>query len=280
VAVSGGIDSVVMLHKLVSAGARPLVVAHVDHGIRPDSAADAEFVGGLAGTHDLEFVSTRLELGADASEDAARTARYAWLEEVRKKYQAEAIATAHHQDDVIETMIINLVRGTSWRGLCSLRETRERHRPLLGLSKAEIIDYALKNNLEWREDSTNESFRYLRNRIRSAVVPRLTTQQRRTLLGLYDSQLTLRGQVGTELSELRSLYMSEDGVNRYVLTMVEDVVAIELLRDWLGQSLEQARFRDLLLFAKTARAGAKWSLDSERYVLAKRRTLIVSSPRD
>lgn len=280
VAVSGGVDSVVMLDRLASSDGRRLVVAHVDHGIRMDSGEDEAFVRRLAGNYGLEFVSTRLGLGPDASEDVARRARFAWLEAVRKKYGASAIATAHHQDDILETILINLIRGTGWRGLCSLRETAHRHRPLLGLSKAEVVAYALSRQLEWREDSTNDSMRYLRNRIRNLIIPRLDSVMRARLLELYSSQLRIREEIGTELKVLSEQYVHAEVIERHILIMSDDTVAIELLRAWLGEPLEQSRFRDLLLFAKTAKPGAKWSLDRQRFVLANHRGLIVSLPRD
>ena len=280
VAVSGGIDSVVMLDRLVTADSRRLIVAHVDHGIREDSAADEAFVASLAQDYDLEYVSTKLNLGTGASEDTARQARYTWLEKICAQYEAEAIATAHHLDDVLETIIINLVRGTGWRGLCSLRETPHRHRPLLRVSKAEIIDYALSHGLQWREDSTNNSMRYLRNRIRTSITPCLDAGLRQRLLGLYDAQLNLRHEIETELHVIGKQIIAGEQINRYPLIMIEEDAAIELLRSWLGESLEQSRYRDLLLFAKTARPGTKWSLDGGRFVLAKARTLIVSPPRD
>ncbi len=105
VAVSGGIDSIVLLDVLVKSGAE-LVVAHVDHGIRADSHEDESFVHRLADKYGLPFVSTRLALGSRASEDLARRERYKWLETVRAQYSAKAIVTAHHQDDVLETIVI------------------------------------------------------------------------------------------------------------------------------------------------------------------------------
>jgi tRNA(Ile)-lysidine synthetase-like protein len=279
VAVSGGIDSVVMLDVLAQKNT-PLIVAHVDHGIRVDSHEDEALVRSLAERYGFPFLSIKLKLGPAVSEDAARQARYAWLEQMRQQYQALAIATAHHQDDVLETIIINLTRGTGWRGLCSLRETPLRHRPLLAWSKAAIIDYALSHGLEWREDSTNESFRYLRNRIRNLVTPRLAPAQRQQLLALQSAQLKLREDIDTELSRLAELYHVDGALECYPLIMCPDSVACELLRSWLGEPLEQQRMRDLLLFSKTAREGAKWSLDGKRFVVMKKHRLIVQSPRD
>jgi tRNA(Ile)-lysidine synthetase-like protein len=274
VAVSGGIDSAVLLDQLASQDAA-LVVAHVNHGIRADSDQDEELVRRLAKHYKLPFEATRLELGLGASEDLARTRRYEWLETVRVRHGAAAIATAHHQDDVIETMVINLARGTGWRGLCSLRSTPTRYRPLLGLTKLQVVDYALERKLEWREDSTNDDIRYLRNRVRYGTTPRLTASQRQRFVELYMSQCTLREQIDAETAALAPREIHETGLPRYLLIMVPDEVAYELMRAWLGESLEQARMRDLLLFAKTAREGAQWSLDSKRFVTIKKHRLIV-----
>lgn len=279
VAVSGGIDSVVLLDMLVQRGVE-LVVAHVDHGIRSDSHEDEALVRRLAESHGLPFVSTKLALGSLASEELARQKRYEWLEVIRSQYKAAAIATAHHQDDVLETIVINLLRGTGWRGLCSLRETGTRHRPLLGWDKARIVGYAIEHSLEWREDSTNEDIRYLRNRIRHQVIPRFAPQERQGLLGLYQMQLKLREEVSGELQPLLSRYSQNGAIGRYPLVMVPDEVAYELLRAWLGQPLERQRMRDLLLFCKTGREGTKWSLDGARFVAIKEHRLIVQSSRD
>jgi tRNA(Ile)-lysidine synthetase-like protein len=280
VAVSGGIDSVVLLHLLVTHADRPLIVAHIDHGIRSDSREDEHFVSDIAAQYDVPFVSTRLELGASASEETARNARYEWLENVRREYDAGAIATAHHEDDVFETILINLERGTGWRGLCSLRQTKTRVRPLLGHSKAWIVDYALTHALEWRDDSTNESMRYLRNRIRHGVLPGLDSDTRQRLRHLYGAQCLLREEIADEVGQVNTAMTEHGSLLRYPLIMVEDRVAIELLRNWLDRSLEKNRFLDLLLFSKTARPGAKWSLDGGRFVVASKRSLIVESPRD
>lgn len=280
VAVSGGIDSVVMLHLLVMHGNRPLVVAHVDHGIRSDSADDEQFVSGLAKRYGLTYVSTKLGLSAATSEEKARMARYEWLEKIRHDHGAVAIATAHHEDDVFETIFINLLRGTGWRGICSLRQTESRVRPLLGHSKAWIIDYALTHELSWHEDSTNESLRYLRNRIRHGVTPRLTSEQRQELKGLYESQCLLREEIASETKRIVAVVTEHGSLLRYPVIMMDEREAIELLRAWLGESLENSRYFDLLVFLKTARSGAKWSLDGRRFVVASIRSLIVESPRD
>lgn len=280
VAVSGGVDSVVLLDVLATAKSRPLIVAHVDHGIRPDSHEDEAFVANLAASYSLPFTSVRLNLGPGTSEESARQARYAWLEAERIRHGAAAIATAHHEDDVIETMIINLSRGTGWRGLSSLRSTATRYRPLLSWSKAAVVAYALDRQLEWREDSTNESLAYFRNRIRHLIMPTLSPGARAAFIELYTSQVELRTGIENELQRLLGCYAENGHLRRYPLVTIEPNLAHELLRRWLPYPLERPRYDDLLLFAKTARPGAKWSLDKERFVSATKSALIVLPPRD
>lgn len=280
VAVSGGVDSVVLLDLLASQSRAGLIVAHVNHGIRDDSDSDEQFVSELAGRYGLAFTSVRLGLAPAASEETARLARYAWLETQKEKYGAVSIATAHHQDDVLETVVINLIRGTGWRGLASLRSTASRHRPLLTWSKAEVVAYALEHDLTWREDSTNDSLRYLRNRVRVGVIPRMSIEQRAAFIRLYEAQVRVREMIDREVEDLIPGMLSGGALRRYPITMVPDDAAKELLAGWLGESLEQSRLRDALLFIKTARPGAKWSLDGSRYLMMTNEGLIVSSSRD
>lgn len=279
VAVSGGVDSVVLLD-ILAAKHVPMIVAHVDHGVRSDSHRDERFVRDVAAHYGVPFVSTSLRLGASASEEVARTARYAWFDTLRHEYDSPAVVTAHHQDDVLETMVINMVRGTGWRGLCSLRDTTERRRPLLAMSKAEIVEYAHRHGLSWREDSTNETLHYLRNRIRHQVLPRLSAVQRRQFIELNQAQCELRLDIDHEAHALYQLYSEGAALIRYPLIMCDETVAYEVLRVWLGESLEKSRLRDLLVFAKTAQKGAKWSLDGRRFVMADSTRLIVLAPRD
>lgn len=169
VAVSGGVDSMSLLDMLVKHGGYELVVAHYDHGIRADSVQDLELVRRVTKEHGLEFVSSQGALGSDASEGTARQKRYGFLESVRKQHDALAIITAHHLDDRIETMLLNQQRGSGWRGLTPLRETKIIKRPLLAVWKHELVQYAKDQNLTWREDSTNQLTDTPRNHIRKQL---------------------------------------------------------------------------------------------------------------
>jgi tRNA(Ile)-lysidine synthetase-like protein len=183
--VSGGIDSMVLLHMLVNKQLSAyqdaiILIAHVDHGIRKDSAQDKQFVAAKAKEYGLPFFSTTLLLGAAASEEEAREARYAFLDSIASKENA-VVMTAHHQDDMLETAIINLLRGTSARGIGALRQTARRRRPLLQSTKSDIRNYAIKHELKWYEDSTNTDKNYLRNYVRLDILPRLQAGEKKLL---------------------------------------------------------------------------------------------------
>ena len=226
VAVSGGVDSVVLLD-MVAMGVllddEQIVVAHFDHGIRPDSASDALFVKAVAETYGFTYETRREELGPEASEETARVRRYAFLRDVAKRYGA-TIVTAHHADDVVETIAINLLRGTGWRGVAVL-DSPDILRPLLAMRKSEIIGYADHHGLEWREDSTNSDMKYLRNSVRK----KLSSLDDETvqLLGLYrNRQAALKHQIDEEAAGL----VGKGNYSRYLFISVPGHVARELLR--------------------------------------------------
>jgi tRNA(Ile)-lysidine synthase len=246
VAVSGGVDSVALLDILNKKEDAKLIIAHVDHGIRDDSIEDALFVENLAKKYKLPFESVQLKLGKDASEDASRQERYRFFEELAKKYDAQ-IATAHHKNDVVETMIINILRGTGWRGLCSLRN-EVIYRPLLAMTKKQIVDYAKKNNLQWREDETNAEQIYLRNYIRHNIMPNIDLED---WWKLYQNQLQLRRTINSELELIKSS-------SRYDFIMCPESVALETLRNRYELTRPQAK--KMLYAIKVSRPGSKVEL--------------------
>ena len=176
-AVSGGVDSMVLLDIVInSIDSKNIIVAHVDHGIREESDHERRFVAEFARARQLAFESTALALGSDTSEATARAARYEFLRGVAKKHEAQHIVTAHHQNDVLETMVMNVLRGTGRRGLITLRSYDVMLRPLLGTTKAQLYEYAVRQRLEWIEDETNKSENYMRNRVRMRLLPQAMTK--------------------------------------------------------------------------------------------------------
>lgn len=277
VAVSGGIDSVVLLDTLVRTGGHELIVAHFDHGIRDDSAADARFVEGLADKYDLPFVMTREELGVRASEELARNHRYTFLRSVAKQHEA-TIVTAHHGDDVIETVAINLIRGTGWRGLAVLGAS-DIFRPLLRQTKADIRTYALSNRLEWVEDSTNASTDYLRNRVRRVIGERLSLIGKQAIVKLWQQQITLKTAID---KEVETFVQTNNEYSRYLFTQIESVVACELLREDIrratGETPTRPQAERALLAIKTARTRSQHEVSGQVRLKFTTRTFIVETP--
>lgn len=176
VAVSGGLDSVVLLELLrfgLGERAPRLAAAHFDHAMRPGSGADAEWVAGLCAAWDVPLQRGRAA-PPPRSQAEARAARYRFLEEAADRVGADRIATAHHADDQAETVLFRIIRGTGLRGLAGIPERRGRIvRPLLPFRRAELEAYARAVGLRHREDPTNLLLGYARNRLRHDVLPRL-----------------------------------------------------------------------------------------------------------
>lgn len=277
VAVSGGVDSIVLLDMLAKRSDANLTVAHFDHGIRDDSAADARFVQALADHYSLPFVVKREELGQSASEDLARRRRYEFLRGEATKRNA-AIVTAHHLDDVIETIAINIVRGTGWRGL-AVMNTQGIERPLLNMTKEQIRQYALDHRLEWVEDHTNASDRYLRNRIRRTISRFGNQQTRERLIALWHQQLKVRGEIENEIS---SLLPNPTDFDRYLIIMADEPAAIELVRVGIvlrtGVSLTRPQLERALIAIKTAKPGAIAEVGSSVRLRFSQRRFIVETP--
>ena len=179
-AVSGGMDSVVMCD-LFSKAKINFVIAHCNFGLRgEESNEDEMFVKKLSIKYKMPFMVTTFQTADFAETEkisiqmAARILRYEWFEKIRKEQNCDYIATAHHQNDVLETVLLNLTKGTGIAGLHGIR-IKNGHiiRPLLFAEKETIFDYVVENQVIWREDSSNESNKYQRNLIRNEVVPLL-----------------------------------------------------------------------------------------------------------
>ncbi|MBL6647031.1 MAG: tRNA lysidine(34) synthetase TilS [Flavobacteriaceae bacterium] len=174
IAVSGGVDSMVLLH-LMQQTSNKLAVAHCNFGLRgSESDADAQMVQDYCNSHKItchvgEFDT---KLPKKSTQMAARQLRYDWFKELCKAHQYDFVLTAHHADDVLETFLINLSRGTGIGGLKGIpMKSGHLLRPLLAFQKKEILSYASQYEIPWREDLSNNTDDYLRNRIRHHVVP-------------------------------------------------------------------------------------------------------------
>jgi len=231
VAVSGGVDSVVLLNILAKQSDLNLVVAHFDHGIRDDSNLDALLVENLANKFGFAFELGHGYLGKDISEADAREKRYEFLRNIQRKHNATAIITAHHQDDLIETSIINILRGTGRRGLSSLKSGPDTLRPLLNIPKSQLILYAKENNLDWREDSTNSDPKYLRNKVRQEIIPKLNKQNRQQWLDILQNIKPINDKLDFEIQQIlrQGLHKGQLVLNRYWFSMLPHNIAKEVI---------------------------------------------------
>ena len=178
-AFSGGVDSRVLFDLLLKAKL-PFAVAHVNFQLRgAESEQDEQFVRELCRREKVRANIKRCAAQAYADEKglstqmAARDLRYAYFEELMNREGYAKLLTAHHRNDALETFLINLSRGSGWQGLQGIRESAKIIRPLLHISRAEIEEYAQAQELRWREDASNASDKYLRNRIRHKLISQL-----------------------------------------------------------------------------------------------------------
>jgi tRNA(Ile)-lysidine synthase len=175
VGISGGVDSVVLLDLLVNAGFLNIVLLHVNYGLRgTESDEDQSFVEQLAKKYACKcivFSAQNLIEKGPAVQEKARNIRYDWFWTLINDHSIDLVVTAHHEQDVAETVLLNLLRKTGLKGLRGIVQTKQFVRPLTQISKSKILDYANSQNLRWRDDSSNLSIDYTRNFLRHKVLP-------------------------------------------------------------------------------------------------------------
>lgn len=278
VAVSGGVDSVVLLDMLVNGHIdmpdAEFVVAHFDHGIRENSSDDAKLVAELAERYGLLVEIERAELGDDASEEKAREERYKFLQKSRKKHGATHIITAHHQDDMVETAIFNISRGTGWRGLSSLKSTDGVLRPLLHLKKEDLYSHARRHGLNWSEDVTNLDETYSRNYVRRSLIPKASSADpkfKRKLAEIIAKVQDLQKDIDKQIRDILNQSKLDDDtyiVSRHKIVMWPDIVSLEIIRaivikldpEW-HPTTQQLNL--MLNFCKTSKPGKKYEVSKQ-----------------
>ncbi|HIY69455.1 MAG TPA: tRNA lysidine(34) synthetase TilS [Candidatus Alistipes intestinigallinarum] len=248
--VSGGVDSMVMLSLFVRCG-YSVGVAHCNFQLRgAESDEDEVLVQEEAARYGVPFYNRRFETAAEmertgeSMEMAARRLRYAWFDELSRSEGYTAVAIAHHADDSIETFFINLLRGTGLRGLTGIStQVGKIIRPLLFASRREILEYAAANHIPYREDSSNRSTKYLRNKIRLGLIPRIreinpkfTSLMCRNLARLTDAQLF----INHGIERIRELAVTtQEGIDTIHLDRIDpafprEFVIYELLNSSYG----------------------------------------------
>ncbi|CAH2559912.1 tRNA lysidine(34) synthetase TilS [Cardinium endosymbiont of Oedothorax gibbosus] len=255
-AVSGGVDSVVLAH-LFKQACLPFAIAHCNFNLRgAEAAATTAFVKALAESYQVPFCSTQFDTTTFACHHkvsiqmAARSLRYQFFDKLLQQHGWHQVATAHHWDDAIETILLNFIKGTGIRGFYGIQPLHGQViRPLLFARKKEIIDYAQQEKLHWHEDSSNRCNHYQRNFIRNKVIPLLhqvnpnfetTTQETATKLkdigSFFEGHLA---QIKKEISHFK------DGIHYLAIDPIVHqpwaaTVAFELLRPY-GFTFQQIK---------------------------------------
>lgn len=276
VAVSGGADSVALLRALAAvriSGKGRLIVAHLDHQLRPESDQDASFVRTLAERLGLPAVIDRANVQAvadaagDGVEAAARAARYEFLQATAQGFGARFVVTAHTADDQIETLLQRILRGTSVAGLSGIPRARQLTpgisllRPLLSLRRADVEQYLADVEQDFRHDATNDQSHYFRNRLRNELLPLLRSdylpQVDQSLLRLAAGAADCRDYVESQADQLLDECLLHETLQHVTLDAAKLAAAHSFLateacvllwrrRDWSRQAMSREKWLALL----------------------------------
>ncbi len=288
IGLSGGPDSVALLDALVSLTNTqdvPIIAAHLDHGLRPDSAADVGFCQDLCHRLRVPFrtaaadVRARKERDRSGLEDAARVERYAFLRTVKREEGAELIAVAHTRDDQAETFLLRLLRGAGSVGLGAMRpRSGDLVRPLLRTSRAQVLEHLEARGLPWRLDPTNADTSLLRNLVRAELIPYLEARLNpalkatlaRTADVLADEADALLAEVETRWPTASSQQAEGVTLSRAALGAAPKAVARGLVRRALAEAgglrnIQSAHIERILEIAgSTAPSGRRLALPGGR----------------
>lgn len=286
IGLSGGPDSVYLLHAvhaLCKEKNLTLIAAHLDHEWRSSSKDDALFCQKLCASLQIPFVCKKIsELNVQvketgSQEERARQYRRAFFTQLLHEHKADFIVLGHHADDQIETFFIRLIRGTTPSGLQCMKE-KDGHfiRPLLRLHKKDILSYLHKHNLAYVTDPTNNSSEYLRNRIRTKLLPILHTIDERfehntlrTINAIRESETVLNELISQEYQKI----ISQEGLDIIRLQLVSHKLQRIIVREWLCKNaphftLTQSFIEEVLRFFASEKGGTHtlgtWSITKKK----------------
>ncbi|WP_294985353.1 tRNA lysidine(34) synthetase TilS [uncultured Fenollaria sp.] len=286
-AVSGGSDSVFMLEMLLAIKSDyelNIIVCHVNHGLRgAEAQRDEDFVKKLAEKNGLIYEVEHIDMAGYAKEhsltceEAGRKLRYLFFEEIKEKYKADKVAIAHNENDVAETIFLNIFRGTGLDGLESIPLRRDFYiRPILCFEKSEILDFLKENNIHYVDDSTNFTNDYKRNMIRNEIIPFIKKNFNENIV----SSMSRLASIAKE----NNLYL-EDIINDKYIDIVKDntidregfnelnhyektLVLRKFLRDNLNylNNISKDNIEDMIKLISLD-SGKKYDIDGKHYLV-------------
>jgi tRNA(Ile)-lysidine synthase len=235
IAYSGGLDSHVLLHALAHCNIKhQLRAVHIHHGLSPNANAWAAHAENICNELNIPLVIHHLDLNlqkGESIEARAREARYQYFEELLQ--DGEILCTAHHQDDQLETVLLQLLRGAGPKGLAAMAEFQDNHaRPLLHISHGDILNYAHENNLEWITDDSNTNIQFDRNFLRHEIIPLI--KQRFPAAAETVSRSASHCAVAQQVIEQLMGDLPKT-LSRKTLSELDDNMQTQVLRTWLAQ---------------------------------------------
>ncbi|MBF0279184.1 MAG: tRNA lysidine(34) synthetase TilS [SAR324 cluster bacterium] len=294
VCVSGGSDSIALLHILLELQERwqtKLIVLHFDHGLRPESSSEQKFVENLAKQYKLRcYSSTSHHLAQEASGVQEKSRR--WRLEIAEKFRSETkgkcIATAHHADDQAETLLYKLLRGCHLSNLRGMEWQNHFYiRPLLNCKKSELQTYLKSKSQEWMEDPSNQSSKYLRNRIRLELIPLMNELARgelgKRLDNLSEQSRHLQDWIEQteENHEISKLFQEEElSIKR--LTQIPPMVLSNCLHQYLRfrgiKNLENGHIKKIIQLLQTENKQWQLHLPGKKTIKREGEKLFISLP--
>ena len=245
-AISGGPDSMVLLKLLMKIENIKIVVAHVNHKLRKESEHEAKMVENFCKKNNLIFEYYEITNYKGNTENYARVKRYNFFDQVIAKYNAKYLLTAHHGDDLIETMLMRLARGTNNLGFKEITKRKNYiiYRPLICVTKDEILEYAKENNIPYAIDETNKSDKFTRNRFRNKILPLLKSENKnihRNFLKFNESLQKYEDYIDNiVLKEMKKIYQN-DIINVEKLKnqdkLVKEKIIYKILNDIYGDDI-------------------------------------------
>ncbi|WP_298767082.1 tRNA lysidine(34) synthetase TilS [uncultured Polaribacter sp.] len=284
IAISGGVDSVVLTHLLSSLNFN-ISLAHCNFNLRgKESDLDEDFVADLAKKLKIESHIAQICINPVGSiQLAARELRYEWFQDLIEKHSYDFVLTAHHADDNLETFLINLTRGSGLDGFTGIPE-KNNHivRPLLPFSRASIVMFAKENNITWREDLSNASTKYTRNKIRHKIAPvlkeinpNLLESFAKTIAHLKQSQQLVKDRI--EEISARIITKEKANGNKIIKLNIAEINKLSDPKAYLYQLLKKYKFKAFhdVYNLLSAQSGKK--VLSKKHVLLKDRGFLILS---
>lgn len=295
IGVSGGRDSVTLLHALRRLGYLNLIICHVNHQLRGrESDLDATFVKKLANRLGCALDSVEVDVGGYAAEHrlsvetAARALRLEYFAACAEEHGTNRLFLAHHADDQAETVLLNVLRGTGLAGLAGMQPEIEMSnglellRPMLGIRRSEIEAYARQHRIRWREDSSNADPKHTRNRLRNQILPALDAAMERDVTPALNRLAVIASREDECLAELADAALetalTEDGTNLQTVPLAREHSAIQhrVILEWLRHQgvpgISSEHLEDVLGLL-TARSPSRCNLPGGMQVRRKAKTL-------